>query len=377
MRYPPRYPEFTQDKPINWKKTLKWLFIFIGFSLFFTNIILSNSKIENKYFVLISSIIIPIFISSFLFLIYLFLKVLNNHNNELFKKQFDEDSKKWWLYHSASIPIKNSIVIGSLGENQYKWHQALKNKPIPPLPIIEEGQERIPCSALIGDKKNREEMIAKLLANHFISSEENNIDSIKIDNIYWKGSQGSLNKFIEHLKDHHISPPLKTLFIDSIDSLDIIIDNYYLHHKSEHYNLVGGSNIFDDINAGKLSETGFLWTILPDKEAFHLHRCEISNNENTNELASQIIKYSGMEKLPEINISINTQASYAFLSTSLYSADNIVQDYFGDSTYSSPFIAISFAALHCMHNDVNSCGWISGYCNDQYIAGVILKDENQ
>lgn len=155
MRYPPRYPEFTQDKPINWKKLLKWLLIFIGFSLFFTNIILSNSKVENKYFILISSVIIPIFISSFLFLIYLFLKVLNNHNNELFKKQFDEDSKKWWLYHSASIPIKNSVVIGSLGENQYKWHQALKDKPIPPSSIIEEEQECIPCSALIGDKKKQ------------------------------------------------------------------------------------------------------------------------------------------------------------------------------------------------------------------------------
>lgn len=377
MRYPPRYPELTQDKPINWKKLFKWLFILIGFSLFFTNIILSNSKIENKYFILISSIIIPIFISSFLFLIYLFLKVLNNHNNELFKKQFDEDSKKWWLYHSASIPIKNSIIIGSLGENQHKWCQVLKNKPLLPLPIIEENQERIPCSALIGDKKNREEMIAKLLANHFINSEENNIDNIKIDNVYWKGNHRSLNKFIEHLKDHHISPPLKTTFIDSINSLDIIIDNYYLHHKPEYYNLVGGSNILDSINTGKLSETGFLWTVFPDEKSYYLHRCEISDNENTNELASQIIKYSETGNPPELNISINTQASYAFLSTPLYSADNIVQDYFGDSTCSSPFIAISFTVLHCMDNDVNSCGWISGYYNEQYIAGVILKDENQ
>ncbi|SUC18953.1 Uncharacterised protein [Proteus vulgaris] len=377
MRYPPRYPEFSQDKPINWKKLLKWMLILIGLSLFFTNVISSNSKIENKYFILISSVIIPIFVSSFLFLIYLFLKTLNNHNNNLFKKQFDEDNKKWWLYHSASIPIKDSIIIGSLGENQHKWHQALKTRPVSPLSIREKGQERIPCSALIGDKKNREEMMAKLLADHFINGEKNNINNIKIDSIYWKGSQRSLNKFIEHLKENHISPPLKTIFINSINSLDIIIDNYYLYYKPEHYNLVGGSNIFDDINEGKLSETGFLWTIFPDKEAYHLHRCEISNNESNNELTSQIIKYSGMEKLPEINISINTQASYAFLSTPLYSADNIVQDYFGDSTYSSPFIAISFAVLHCMDNDINSCGWISGYYNNQYIAGVILKDENQ
>ncbi|MBG6029357.1 hypothetical protein I5F10_18455 [Proteus mirabilis] len=377
MRYPPRYPEFSQDKPINWKKLLKWMLILVGLSLFFTNVISSNSKVENKYFILISSVIIPIFVSSFLFLIYLFLKALNNHNNDLFKKQFDEDNKKWWLYHSASIPIKNSIIIGSLGENQYKWYQALKTRPISPFSIIEKGQERIPCSALIGDKKNREEMIAKLLANHFIHSEENNINSIKLDNIYWKGSQRSLNKFIEHLKDHHISPPLKTIFINSIDSLDIIIDNYYLHHKSEYYNLVGGSNIFDDIKTGKLAETGFLWTIFSDKEAYHLYRCEIANNENPNELVSQIIKYSRVENSPELNISINTQASYSFLSTPLYSADNILQDYFGDSTYSSPFLAISFAVLHCMNNDINSCGWISGYYNEQYIAGVIHKYENQ
>ncbi|CRL66255.1 hypothetical protein [Proteus vulgaris] len=377
MRYPPRYPEFSQDKPINWKKLLKWMLILIGLSLFFTNVVSSNSKVENKYFILISSIFIPIFVSSFLFLIYLFLKTLNNHNNNLFKKQFDDDNKKWWLYHSASIPIKDAIIIGSLGENQHKWHQVLKIRPVSPLPIIEDGQERIPCSALIGDKKNREEMMAKLLADHFINGEKNNINNIKIDSIYWKGSQRSLNKFIEHLKENHISPPLKTTFINSINSLDIIIDNYYLYYKPEHYNLVGGSNIFDDINEGKLSETGFLWTIFPDKEAYNLHRCEISNSESNNELSSQIIKYSGMEKLPEINISINTQASYAFLSTPLYSADNIVQDYFGDSTYSSPFIAISFAVLHCMDNDINSCGWISGYYNNQYIAGVILKDENQ
>lgn len=373
MRYPPRYPEIAEDKPINWKKTLKWLSIFIGFSIFSTNIILSNSKIENKQPLLMASIIIPILISSILFLIYLFLKTLNNHNNNLFKKQFNEDNKKWWLYHSASIPIKTSIIIGTLGENQYKWFQALGKKPIPPLSIIEEGQELIPCSALIGDKKNREEMIAKLLANQFIASEENSISHVKIDNIYWKGSQSSLNKFIEHLKSHHILPPLKIVFIDSINTLDTIIDNYYLYHKSEYYSLVGGSNIFDDINTGKLAETGFLWTIFPDEKSYYLHRCEISNNENTSELASQIIKYSGISNSPQINISINTQASYAFLPTPLYSAENIAQDYFGDSTYSSPFIAISFAILHCMNNDINSCGWISGYYSEQYIAGVIHK----
>ncbi|WP_100157898.1 hypothetical protein [Proteus columbae] len=377
MRYPPRYPEFSQDKPINWKKLLKWMLILIGLSLFVTNVISSNSKVENKYFILISSIFIPIFISSFLFLIYLFLKTLNNHNNNLFKKQFDDDNKKWWLYHSASIPIKDAIIIGSLGENQHKWHQVLKIRPVSPLPIIEDGQERIPCSALIGNKKNREEMMAKLLADHFINGEENNIDNIKIDNIYWKGSQSSLNKFIEHLKSHHILPPLKTIFIDSVNTLDTIIDNYYLHYKAKYYNLVGGSNIFDDINTGRLAETGFLWTIFPNKDAYYLHRCEVSNNENTNELASQIMKYSGIENSPEVNISIDTQASYSFLSTQLYSADNIVQDYFGNSSCSSPFLAISFSVLHCMNNDISSCGWISGYYNNQYIAGVIHKDENQ
>ncbi|WP_209306982.1 hypothetical protein, partial [Proteus mirabilis] len=60
MRYPPRYPEIPEDKPINYKKILKWLFIFIGSSLFLTNIIVSNIKIENKVSLLMMSVIIPV-----------------------------------------------------------------------------------------------------------------------------------------------------------------------------------------------------------------------------------------------------------------------------------------------------------------------------
>ncbi|OAT23511.1 hypothetical protein, partial [Proteus myxofaciens] len=203
MRYPPRYPEFPEDKPINWKKLLKWLFIFIGISLFIFNIISVNVNIKNKHHLLIFSFLFPIVIFSFFILSYLFLKALDNYNNNLFKEAFHEDNKKWWKYYSSSIPIKSSIIIGALGDNQYQWAGILKNRPIAPLPVTFNNEQRIPCSLLIGDKKNREEMLAKLLVNKFIESEEDNI--IKIDNIYWLGSHNGLNTFIDHLKKYNIS----------------------------------------------------------------------------------------------------------------------------------------------------------------------------
>lgn len=377
MRYPPRYPEIPEDKPINYKKILKWLFIFIGSSLFLTNIIVSNIKIENKVSLLMMSVIIPVVVLSIIFLIFLFLKELNNHNNELFKKQFNTDNEKWWLYHSVSIPIKTSIIIGSIGENQQEWKQIIDNRPTPPQPISNNHEQRIYCSALVGNKHNREKMLAKLLANQFIMAEEDNKDKIKIDNIYWKGTPESLTQFIEYLQKYDIPLPLKTIFINSIGSLDTIIDNYYFYHKADYYSIVAGSNISDHLDNGVLAETGFLWVISPQEKVYQLHRCECLNHDDANELASQVIKYSKIPDIPDNNISIDKDASHLFLTTPLYSSDNIVQNYFGDSTYTSPFLAISFSILYCINNDINSCGWISGYDNGQYIAGVIKKYENQ
>ncbi|GAA0344382.1 hypothetical protein L9H26_00090 [Morganella psychrotolerans] len=344
-------------------------------TLLITNIVWPEGKSTKTISFWFVGLIIPMSLMLLAFGFSFFLKKLTEYNNHILTETFGKDTEKWQEYQSAFLPVRKVIIIGSLGYNQYQWSVLLSGKPLPPAPVSENGKMRLNCPVLVGKQENRENMLAKLLANELYQSLGQE-ETVSVSRIYWSGSFDSMTAFIAQLSSKGISVPPSGKVILSVNELDEIIDDFYRKTYTGGSVLFAGTNL-SDITDQTLAETGFLWLIDPEHTC-RVYRCEeMTLNEDDPEIvANQVTGYAGSDSPPDITLAMDAAGAGVFLSTILHGSENIISAYYGDITGSSPFIAITQALAQSVSRNGNTCGWISGASGNKYIAGVVSKNEN-
>ncbi|QCJ70120.1 hypothetical protein C9446_09820 [Providencia heimbachae] len=376
MRLPPYYPQPPKETPINWKRWIQSLLFVITCSLLITNIFWPESKPIKTPLFWSFSLVFPLIIYTFIFSIYVFINRLMLYSRDIHIKKTTEDEGKWWQYQSAYLPIIDVIIIGCLGSKQNDWSMLIRNNPVPPLPIKENEHLILRCPLLLGNKINRDEILAKSLANKIVEKFENIDSSIKC--VFWLGSEHSMNVFIECLQEDNKLVIANKIPISSINDLDNIIDNYHEIHWGNGQIIVAGTNLSDEDVNPLQSETGFVW-LVSHLGKYKAHRCEITNgrDETTFALTKQLERYASLTESPSLTIAMDNESATAFISTDWNATEHILSPYYGEITRSSPFIAISQVIMHCIQNNIDSNGWVSSMPDNQYIAGVVTRYEQK
>ncbi len=376
MRSPPDYPKIAQEKQLNWKPWLQGLLTILAAALLITNLFWPEGKSTKTALFWFISVIFPAMIWALIFCIYLFFNKLTLYSRTLYLQAIEEDEAQWWKYQSIALPIENVIIIGCLGGKQFDNAMLIRNKPVAPDVINEDGQQIIRCPLLIGNKDNRDEMLVRYLIEAYCHSYPFQQDDSVLSHIYWLGSAASLKLFIKGLTENNIPVPIRRFFIQSIDTLDDIIDTYYQECHQHQYMLIAGTNIHEQTDNEPLAETGFMWRVSA-KGKLGVHRCEATSlpTETLPDLTAQLLKYTRLSAPPSMTIAMDQESAFAFIDANWYGLENNLAPYYGGRSLSSPYMAISQATMHCIQNNIDSCGWISQFSHEQYIAGVISQYE--
>ncbi|EML1935360.1 MULTISPECIES: hypothetical protein [unclassified Providencia] len=376
MRMPPYYPEPPNVPPINWKRWGQGILVIVSVSLLITNIFWPKDIPNKTTLFWIISFILPILVYLLIFSIYYFIYQIRTYNKNIYLVSIEKDESMWWDYQSKYLPIIDTIVIGCLGSNQMDWAMLILNKTVPPLPKINDNTEVLYTPLLIGDKENKDKMLAKLLFSEL--EKKYSVSNLDIKYIYWLGSKSTLNIFSNLFDEQYRASPISKKLIHSIEDIDDIIDYHYENHHNDEKLIIAGSNLNDDSERVVQSESGFLW-LIGNTGNYAIHRCESidCDNESVSGLTSQLKRYAGLASAPTLTISMDHKSAEAFTSSDWNSVDNNLSRYYGDISLASPFLAISQGVMHCIQNSVDSCGWTSNIIDSKHFAGVISRHEQK
>lgn len=374
MRVPPNYPTPPNVKPINWKRWGQGFITVMALALLITNFFWPKELPTKSRLFWFISLTLPAFIYLLVFSIYYFIYQIRIYHKNIYIEVTQQDEKQWWDYQSKYLPIIDAIIIGCLGSKQTDWQMLIRNRIVPPPPEISGEKQILRCPILMGDQKNKDEMLAKLLVNEFKFKHMNS--NLNIKHIYWLGTESTLAIFSNLFNELYSNTPIDRNLIHSIDDLDNIIDNHYEHYSDNEQLIIAGTNLFDKSEHVTQSESGFLW-LIGNTGNYAIHRGETidAHHEDINQLTTHLKRYANLETAPNLTISMDSDSAIAFASTDWDCIDNVLFPYYGGVTRSSPFLAISQSTIHCIQNNVDSCGWTSNIIDNRHLAGVISRHE--
>lgn len=87
------------------------------------------------------------------------------------------------------------------------------------------------------------------------------------------------------------------------------------------------------------------------------------------------MKYAELNAPPALILPMDNASVVALTSSEWRDVNYMLAPYFGATTPLSPFLAITQGVAHCRQTHETSCGWISSMGKEQFITGVIKKDE--
>lgn len=375
VRMPPEYPLFPSISPMKVKRWYQWLLIIIAAALVATNLFWPEDQPAKTPLFWGVSLIIPTLLWSFVFLLSLFAKKLTLYNRAIYLKAIEEDEARWWTYQSAKLPIENTLIIGCLGDNQDEWSMLLSEMPTPPTPCLLDNQPVLSCPLFLGDRRNREKIGVKLLANQLVKAWHLDETERSMSHLYWLGSSDSMTLFVDCLQALHITPAPKRKNIQSIQDVDDIIDSYYGQCQNNQYLLVAGITQYDTTQETPIAEAGFVWLVSVEG-TYALHRSEVVEpQEDRVSATTQLMKYAELNTPPAVILAMDSASAAALTASEWRNVDAMLAPYFGATTSLSPFLAITQGVAHCRQTHETSCGWISSMGKEQFITGVIKKDE--
>ena len=376
MRMPPYYPEPPNVSPINWKRWGQGILIAVSFSLLITNIFWPKNTPNKTALFWFISLILPVLIYLLIFSVYYFIYQIRVYHQNVYFEVTEKDENEWWDYQSKYLPIIDAILVGCLGNNQTDWAMLIRNRPVPPLPDIIDGKTILKYPILIGDTKNKDERLANLLFHEIKTKYPENHLNIKA--FYWLGNKTTLHFISTLFEEQYSIASMNKIIIHSIEDMDDIIDNYYENNHNDEKLIIAGTNLHDDPERLVQSESGFLW-LIGNAGDYAIHRCESinSDSQNVSDLTSQLKQYANLPAAPTLTISMDHNSADAFTSSDWNSVDNMLSPYYGDTSITSPFLAISQGVMHCLQNNVDSCGWTSNIIGNKHLAGVISRHEQK